>query len=124
MLSALLYKHAESLLLICLQRNSNIFGQIHFFPQQFAKSWQQERYTVRTSKGRFTTVMETGTKYQKGGLQGYVKHEHFVFCIIPFHIYMLSSSHLFSSLVDFSAQNHQLSVTRWKKNVLSQTFIS
>ena len=32
MLSAIQYKHAESLLLICLQRNSIVFFQTHFFP--------------------------------------------------------------------------------------------
>jgi hypothetical protein len=30
MLSALVYKHTESLLLICLQRNSIVFGQTIF----------------------------------------------------------------------------------------------
>ena len=40
MLSALLYKHAENVLLICLQRNNIVFGQTTYF-QKFAKSWQQ-----------------------------------------------------------------------------------
>ena len=56
MLSALLYKHAESMLFICLQKYSIVFVQT-IFPQQFAKSWQQAyRSAVKTSKGHFTTL--------------------------------------------------------------------